>query len=262
MADGCGSEWRLFFTDLEGLLCDYERNKSTNDVAVKESLSIRLESAVNALQSVSPYVSETNRSAIFEITRNFQLMFWDCQRGCEFRSRTRCSQIAVLSLSSPNQVHSGEVGRPRFDIREETLVELRSLGFSWEDVARMLLVSRWTVQRRVSEFGLPLKTENNWSPERIQVNGMVDIRNHQLIAVADMLEQESSLEDLYWYGYDPSGQTPMDDGLSSVEVEDVEIDLPVNVLNDLTAAINPLQVSNSYGMDLFMDCLNFLQSYE
>ena len=55
---------------------------------------------------------------------------------------------------SPNQVHSGEVGRPRFDIREETLVELRSLGFSWEDVARMSLVSRWTVQRRVSEFGL------------------------------------------------------------------------------------------------------------
>ena len=104
--------------------------------------------------SVSPYVSETNRSAIFEITRNFQLMFWDCQCDCEFRSQTRCSQIAVLSLSSPNQVHSGEVGRPRFDIREETLVELRSLGFSWEDVARMLLVSRWTVQRRVSEFGL------------------------------------------------------------------------------------------------------------
>ena len=59
-----------------------------------------------------------------------------------------------------------------------------------------------------------------------------------------------------------SGPTPMDDGLSSVEVEDVEIDLPVNVLNDLTAAINPLQVSNSYGMDLFMDCLDFLQSYE
>ena len=71
MADGCGSEWRLFFADLEGLLCDYERNKSTNDVAVKESLSIRLESAVNALQSVSPYVSETNRSAIFEINKEF-----------------------------------------------------------------------------------------------------------------------------------------------------------------------------------------------
>lgn len=107
-----------------------------------------------ALHNVYPYVSEKTRSAILEITRNIQFKFWDCQRGCEFPSRTRCSQVAVLSLSSPNQLNSGHVGRPKFDIREETLVELRSLGFSWEDVARMLLVWRWTVHRRVSEFGL------------------------------------------------------------------------------------------------------------
>ena len=34
------------------------------------------------------------------------------------------------------------------------MVELRSLGFTWEDISRMLLVSRWTIHRRVSEFGL------------------------------------------------------------------------------------------------------------
>jgi len=44
--------------------------------------------------------------------------------------------------------------KTKFDIKEETLVELRSLGFSWEDISRMLLVSRWTIHRRVSEFGL------------------------------------------------------------------------------------------------------------
>ena len=44
--------------------------------------------------------------------------------------------------------------RDRYDIKEETLIELRSLGFSWEDIARMLVVSRWTIHRRVSEFGL------------------------------------------------------------------------------------------------------------
>ena len=49
---------------------------------------------------------------------------------------------------------TGQVGRPKFDIKEETLVELRSLGFSWEDISRMLLVSRWTIHRKVSEFGL------------------------------------------------------------------------------------------------------------
>ena len=49
---------------------------------------------------------------------------------------------------------TGQVGRPKFDIKEETLVELRSLGFSWEDISRMLLASRWTIHRRVSKFGL------------------------------------------------------------------------------------------------------------
>ena len=34
------------------------------------------------------------------------------------------------------------------------MVELRSLGFSWEGIARMLLVSRWDIHRRVSEFDL------------------------------------------------------------------------------------------------------------
>ena len=107
----------------------------------------------------------------------------------------------------------------------------------------------------------PLRTENNWSPERIWVNGMMDLRNHQLMAVADVAEQEPSFDDLTWYGYDPSAPTPMDDGLSTVEIEDVDIELPGNVIRDLTAAVNPLQLSKSYGIDLFIDCLNFLQSY-
>ena len=47
----------------------------------------------------------------------------------------------------------------------------------------------------------PLRTENNWSPERIWVNGMMGLRNHQLMAVADIAEKEPSFDDLTWYGY-------------------------------------------------------------
>ena len=490
----------FFFTDLDELLSDYEQHQSTDDMAKTENLTTRLENAVRALQNVSHCVSQTNKEAVLEMARNFQLMFWDCHRRCEFPSPTRCSQVAVLSLSSPNRVDTGQVERPKFDTKEETLVELRSLRFSWEDISRMLLVSCWTIHRSVSEFGLtdlsrfsditdeqldsrvsaflnehgclvgtsmvfghlrseglsiqrervrkcfarvdprnvrirwaikvsrraysvagpnslwhlddhhslitwgfvihgaidrfsrlvtflycstnnrtgtvadlflnatqeygwpsrvrtdhggenmqvlqlmedrrgrnrgsfllgssthnqrierlwrdvfrcvahifyytfqameesglleidnslhkvalhyvylprlnralssfasawnnhPLRTENNWSPERIWVNGMLDLRNHQLIAVADIAEQEPSFVDLTWYGYDPSAPTPMDDGLSTVEIEVVDIERPGNVTHDLTAAVNPLQLSNSYGIDLFIDCLNFLQSY-
>ena len=53
----------------------------------------------------------------------------------------------------------------------------------------------------------------------------------------------------------------MDDGLSTVNVEDVEIEIPGNVIHDLRATINPIQLANSYGIDLFTDCLKVLQSY-
>ena len=144
----------LFFTDLEELFCEYEQHQSASDISLKENLTIRLENAVQALQNLSPFVSDANSEAVLEVTRNFQLMFWNCYRRCEFPSRTRCSQVAVLSLSSPNRVVNRRVGRPKYDIKEETLIELRSLGFSWEDIARMLVVSHWIIHRRVSDFGL------------------------------------------------------------------------------------------------------------
>ena len=96
----------------------------------------------------------TNREAVLEMTRNFQLMFCDCHFRCEFRSRTRCSRMAIFSLSSPNREDTGQVGRPKFDIKEEIWVKLHSLGFSREDMAHMLLVSHsWTTHPRASEFG-------------------------------------------------------------------------------------------------------------
>ena len=73
---------------------------------------------------------------------------------CEFPSRTACSQVAVLSLNSPNRVNTGQVGGQKFDIKEETLVELRSLGFSWGTSLVLLPVSRWTIHYRVSKLDL------------------------------------------------------------------------------------------------------------
>ena len=61
----------------------------------------------------------------------------------EFQSRTRSSQVAVFSLNSPNRVDTRqvEVGRPKFDLKEETSVELHFLGFTREDISHMLLVT-------------------------------------------------------------------------------------------------------------------------
>ena len=76
----------LFFTDLEELFCEYEQHQSASDISLKENLTIRLENAVQALQNLSPFVSDANSEAVPEVTRNFQLMFWNCYRRCEFPS--------------------------------------------------------------------------------------------------------------------------------------------------------------------------------
>jgi hypothetical protein len=47
-----------------------------------------------------------------------------------------------------------KVGRPKVAIAKETLIDLKDLGFSWTEISSMLLVSRWTIQRRVKEFGI------------------------------------------------------------------------------------------------------------
>ena len=58
------SQWSLFFIDLDELLSEYEHYRSTNDVAIIENLTIRLENAFQALQNVSHFVSQTNKKAV------------------------------------------------------------------------------------------------------------------------------------------------------------------------------------------------------
>ncbi len=52
-----------------------------------------------------------------------------------------CTALAVYNLQPPNLRRSLSAGRPKFEIPEETLLEFRSLGFSWKQIASMLLVS-------------------------------------------------------------------------------------------------------------------------
>ena len=62
------------FTDLDELLSEYEEHRSTNDIAKTENLTIRLENAVRALQSVSHFVSYTNKEAVLEMVLEISLM--------------------------------------------------------------------------------------------------------------------------------------------------------------------------------------------
>ncbi|CAH3165171.1 unnamed protein product [Porites evermanni] len=63
----------LFFTDLDELLCEYEQHQSASDISL-QLISVLFQ----ALQNLSPFVSDANSEAVLEMTRNFQWMFWNC----------------------------------------------------------------------------------------------------------------------------------------------------------------------------------------
>ena len=48
-----------------------------------------------------------------------------------------------------------------------------------------------------------MRTEKNWSPERMWTNGMMDTTNRHLLAVADVRNDSVGIQDLDWYGHDP-----------------------------------------------------------
>ena len=104
-----------------------------------------------------------------------------------------------------------------------------------------------------------MRMERHWSPFQMWTNGVLDIRNdHSLVGISDIAESRGDVDDLQWYGYDPFAPKPSDDGLSTVEIEDVNIDLPTDTLTLLRQNINPLQHSHSFGIDLFQNGLLLL----
>ena len=75
----------------------------------------------------------------------------------------------------PKVERRGRSGRPRFEISEDVLLELRSYGFTWKQVADMLLVSRWSIRRRVVEYGLQETTRfSALSDEQIYIKQVTE----------------------------------------------------------------------------------------
>lgn len=107
----------------------------------------------------------------------------------------------------------------------------------------------------------PIRTERNWSPEQIWTNGMIDRVNDGLCTVSAVVNDGYlSNDDLNWYGFDPGAPLPPDDGLSTVEVNDVDFDVPSEVLALLSHEIDPLANSTAFGMDIFERGVIFLQN--
>ena len=98
----------------------------------------------------------------------------------------------------------------------------------------------------------PVQTEQNWSPNQMWLNGMMNSSNSLANGRLD-----DNPEEITFYGEDPEGQPPFEESDNNVEVSSAQ--LP-NVSNcELTAylcsSIDPLQESSSFGIDIYAETL-------
>lgn len=148
MAVALAGETNVEFRDNEGLfvacfqdiinllnLCDKE--DSNNNQGFIESIIYRLESTVKFVGHVLPFVNEC-RTNIFEVGNNLNVLYhvW-CRKLQELgqRSNTPCTNFAVLSLRPPEHCLIAGPGRPKYNIDEGVLLNLRTPGFKWKEIA-------------------------------------------------------------------------------------------------------------------------------
>ena len=83
--------------------------------------------------------------------------------------------LAVYQFSNATE-NRGQAGRPRVRIEEETLLHFRNIGYSWKEIAELLLVSRWTILRTVRAYGI----ENQAGFSSITDNVLDNIRDFKI----------------------------------------------------------------------------------
>ena len=158
--------WERYFLEVVDLLDECERVWTMHNASssVKEYLEIQLELLILSLQHLLPLLGRDNRNVFREVLRNV-CIFHDTWKRTNPHSPT---DVAIYTLEGLPVFQCGTVDRPRLNISEDVLLNLRSFGFTWEKISEMLLVSRWTLRRRVVEFGLDHTT------------GFSEISNEQL----------------------------------------------------------------------------------
>jgi len=112
----------------------------------------------------------------------------------------------------------------------------------------------------LQEFALafnfhPIRTENNWSPNKIWSSGMINPRNQDQTALRDAAVGDVEPENIELYGVDVDGPVPTDE-TSQVEVIPPNCPLSSEQLSLIQQTIDPLGESDYFGIDIYLDALS------
>ena len=126
-------EWSEYYQELSQLVHDVEHRQTEKEHLdlLKERLNSALES-LNLACCTTDDRNEASLSITLELMGNFsifnQLVHRDIKK----------SRLAIYQYEADKQ--TAGPGRPKFIIKEETLINFRELGYSWTDIASILMV--------------------------------------------------------------------------------------------------------------------------
>lgn len=101
-----------------------------------------------------------NNSDLQDLSANVEAVFADmiefeCAEGVQIPPVVFGKvREALLLVSGNDELYQPSIGRPRFNIPYDLLVQLLELGFTVTAIADIISISRSTVNRRMKEYGL------------------------------------------------------------------------------------------------------------
>lgn len=152
--------WSDLFHEVSQLMQSSSRQFSTANEEYVEYVLERLSICVRSVNAIKTQVEEeVGEDSSHTLFRIYQLLS-DIVSRLKTLRRQWSEQLDNLAsrfnfrYQAPTTSRIAAVGRPRFEITRAQLDYLRSLSFSWTEIAHLLGVSRMTVYRRRVEYGL------------------------------------------------------------------------------------------------------------
>ena len=162
---------QLFRLAVQQLVNDCERHFNSSSFRVStmsaDALLIRLESTIS---TVEEGINLLSASALFSaelaLLSTFRRSLARCLRTLQYGIND-CTVPPICIPSSTTQHYSGFRGRPTILLNLETVELLRSSGYTWDEIASSLQVSRTTLWRRLNEANYEIKRFTDISDDEL-----------------------------------------------------------------------------------------------
>ena len=152
--------WSDLFQEISQLMQSSSRQFSTANEEYIEYVLERLAICIRSVSTIKDRVEEeVGGDGSHVLFRIYQLLR-DIVSRLQVLRRQWSEQLENLAIrfnfhyQAPTASEIATLDRPRFEITRAQLDYLRSLSFSWTEIAHLLGVSRMTVYRRRVEYGL------------------------------------------------------------------------------------------------------------